>query len=223
MAVRASRGRLAERAYHELRNAILRGELKVGSALAEGEIATVLGISRTPVRQALGLLLQEGLLEVGSRRQLVVCGFSRERREEILQLREALEILAVRRASAVMSLEEIDYLRLLLFRQRRAAREQREDEFIELDEEFHLKIAEGADMPILTRFLGQLRGFVRVMRLGTARAPSHMEQVVAEHEAIVDALERHDVGEALAALETHLHTTEYPKRPPKARQGSSER
>jgi DNA-binding GntR family transcriptional regulator len=108
-----------------------------------------------------------------------------------------------------MTLEEIDYLRLLLFRQRRAAREGRDDDFLDLDEEFHLKIGEGAQLPILRTFLDQLRGFVRVARIGAKRPPSVLAQVVKEHERLVDALERRDVDAALELLRLHLHRSDY--------------
>jgi DNA-binding GntR family transcriptional regulator len=203
------RGRLTEQTYTYVRDGILRGQFPVGSALAEDEIAAALGHSRTPVRQALGLLLREGLVEVGPRRQLVVRGFTPDHRAEILMLREALEGVSIRRACEVMQLEEIDYLRLLLMRQRRAAEEGDEDRFIDLDEELHLKIAEGARLPILHGVLGQLRGFVRVVRLGASRPPSVLHQIVAEHEEIVDALERRDADTALRALREHLYKSEY--------------
>jgi GntR family transcriptional regulator, rspAB operon transcriptional repressor len=209
MSRRSGRGRLTEHAYAYVRDGILRGTLPVGSVLAEEEIAASLGTSRTPVRQALGLLLQEGLVEVGARRQLIVRGFTDEHRGELLVLREALEGIAVKRACEVMEIDDIDYLRLLLIRQRRAAEEGREDDFIDLDEEFHLKIVEGARLPILYRLLGQLRGFVRVVRLGSARPPAILAQVVAEHEEIVDALERRDAPTALAALRDHLYRSDY--------------
>lgn len=203
------RGRLTERAYRHLRDGILRGEFRTGGVLAEGEIAKALGISRTPVRHALGLLLQEGLIEVGARRQVIVRGFTTEHRAEILKLREALEGVAIQRACEVIGVDDIDYLRLLLMRQRRAAKAGREDDFLDLDEQFHLKIAEGARLPILYGILGQLRGFVRVSRLGARRTPSVLAQVVAEHEGIVDALERRDSQAALAALAEHLYKSDY--------------
>lgn len=203
------RGRLTERAYQHLRDGILRGEFPTGEALAEGEIARTLGISRTPVRHALGLLLQEGLIEIGSRRQAIVRGFTPEHRAEILMLREALEGVAVRRACEVMDLDDIDYLRLLLMRQRRAAEAGLENDFLDLDEEFHLRIAQGARLPILYGILGQLRGFVRVSRLGARRTPGVLAQVVAEHEGIIDAIERRDAAAALAALVEHLHKSDY--------------
>ena len=203
------RGVLAERAYREVRDAILRGDYPVGAVLAEDDLAARVGSSRTPVRQALQLLLQEGLVEVGPRRQVLVRGVTPELRDEILLVREALEGVAVRRACEVMTVEEIDYLRLLLMRQRRAAETEGEDRFIDLDEEFHLRIAEGARLPLLHRFLSQIRGFVRLMRVQTRRDPSHMLEVLAEHEEIVDALERRDVAAALGALSSHLHTWSY--------------
>jgi DNA-binding GntR family transcriptional regulator len=138
-----------------------------------------------------------------------VRGFTREHRAEILLLREALESVAVSRACEVMTLEEIDYLRLLLIQQRRAAREGRNHDFLDLDEQFHLKISEGAKLPILRGFLGQLRGFVRVARLGAERPPSVLEQIADEHERLVDALERRDADEALSVLAEHLHRSEY--------------
>ena len=64
-------------------------------------------------------------------------------------------------------------------------------------------------MPILRGVLGQLRGFVRVVRLGARRPPSVLEQVVREHEDVVDALERRDVPRALTALRDHLYTSDY--------------
>lgn len=206
---RGRKASLAERAYEHVRSEILRGSLPVGSVVPEGAVAEALGVSKTPVRQALQLLRREGLLEVGPRRQLIVRGFSPERRAEVLEVREALETVTVRRACEAMSLEEIDYLRLLLMRQKRAAEAGDEDAFIELDEEFHLRIAAGAGLPVAQSFLNQLRGFVRVMRLGTSRRAGHLIEVLHEHEAIVDALEARDQKRALAALREHLGHSDY--------------
>lgn len=206
---KAARGRLTGEAYHYVRDGIMRGAFPTGSILAETEIANALGSSRTPVRHALSLLLKEGLLEVGSRRQVIVRGFTEEHRAEILLLREALEGVAVTRAASVISDDDVDYLRLLLARQRRAAKNGDNELFIDLDEEFHLKIVEAARLPILHGMLGQLRGFVRVARLDAARPPAVLAQVTAEHKRIVDALERRDGDGAMKALTGHLHKSDY--------------
>jgi DNA-binding GntR family transcriptional regulator len=200
---------LTDKAYDHVRDAILHGEIPVGTVLAEATIADELGISKTPVRQALQLLRTEGLLEVGPRRQLVVRGFSVAHRNEILRIREALENIAVETACTEMSIEDIDMLRLILMRQRRAADAQDEEGFLELDEQFHILIATGANLPIVARLLEQMRGFARLMRLGRTQPPEHLQDIVPEHTRIVDALESRDVQAALAALQEHLHHWDY--------------
>lgn len=200
---------LTDKAYEHVRSAILRGELPVGKVLAEATIADELGISKTPVRQALQLLRTEGLLEVGPRRQLVVSGSSVEHRNEILRIREALEKIAVETACREMSLEDIDLLRLNLLRQQRAADAHDEEGFLVLDEEFHIRIALGANLPIVARLLEQMRGFARLMRLGRHQPPEHLNEIIPEHARIVDALESRDVDEALTALLEHLHHWDY--------------
>jgi DNA-binding GntR family transcriptional regulator len=200
---------LSERAYEHVRTEILRGRLAVGTVVGEAAIADELGISKTPVRQALQLLRGEGLLEVGARRQLVVRGFPPELRQEIVDVRRALESLAVTRAAAEMTIDDLDLLRLNLIRQKRAADTDREDDFIDLDEEFHLRIASGASMPVVERLLRQLRGFVRVMHVGTTRPRGYLTQVLAEHTAIVDALEERDTDAAARALGEHLRRSDY--------------
>ena len=205
-APRAEAGRptptLTEAAYEHVRMNILRGRLGVGTIVAERDVADELGVSKTPVRQALQMLRREGLLEVGRRRQLTVRGFSARHRAEVLEIREALEQISVRHAAKEMPIEEIDYLRLLVMRQQRAVQAGRDDEFVDLDEEFHIRLAEGADLPIVAKSIAQLRGFVRIMRLGTnARDAQH---AVAEHTVILDAIEARDPDAATQALFTHL-------------------
>src|SRR5262249_59301567 len=127
----------------------------------ETQIAEGLQISRTPVRQALGLLLQEGLVEVGPRRQLIVRGFTPEHQEEIQMLREALERVAVRRACQVMEVEDIDEMRLLLMRQRRAAAAGGGGDVHRLHDGVHAKNRQSAPLPVAFTLLCESRGLLR--------------------------------------------------------------
>jgi len=205
----AARGRLTAEAYRYVRGAILSGEFPMGSVLAEGELARTLGSSRTPIRHALSLLLKEGLLEVGARRQLIVRGFTPDHRREIALIREALEVVAARQACSVIADDDLDQLRLLVLRQRRAAAAADQEVFLEVDEAFHLKIAEAANLPILYGLLSQLRGFVRVARLDEERPAAVLAEVTDEHDGIVDALERRDPEAAVGLLLAHLNKKEY--------------
>ncbi len=200
---------LNDKAYDHLRQSILRGDLPVGTVIAENKVADELGISKTPVRQALQLLRTEGLLEVGARRQLVVRGFSAAHRNEVLRVREALEEIAVGTACRVISVDDIDLLRLTLMRQGRAADAYNEEDFLVLDEEFHILIAKSANLPIVARLLEQMRGFARIMRLGRTQPPEHLRDILVEHTRIVDAIENRDAAAAQAALHEHLHHWDY--------------
>lgn len=199
-----------QRAYDFLREGILRGEFPAGAVIVDTEVADALGVSKTPVRQALKLLEQEGLLERGKRRQLVVRAFAGEQRDEIVEVREALGWIAVRHACRSMSSDDIDLLRLSLLRQKRAAEAGDEDAFVELDEDFHVLLTHGSGVPLVSRFLREIRGFVRLMRLETPRRKGYMFDVVDEHEAIVDAIEARDEEAAVAAFSRHIRTSEYP-------------
>jgi len=209
IATRPARGRLTAEAYRYVRDGIMRGEFATGSVLAEEDLARALGSSRTPIRHALSLLLKEGLLEVGARRQVIVRGFTLDHRREIGLVREALETVAVRQACRVISDDDLDQLRLLVLRQRRAAAQGNHEAFLGLDESFHLKIADAAHLPILYGVLSQLRGFVRVARLGIERPGTVLSEVTSEHDALIDALERRDADAAVEALLVHLNKTDY--------------
>ena len=197
---------LSKRAHDEIRSRILRGEWTAGTVLGEGPLAEDLGMSKTPVRQALRLLLQQGLLEVGPHRQMLVRDLSAEHRAEVLQIRRALEQIAVANASRRMPPEAIDELQVLLRRQRRAAAAGNEEAFLNLDEEFHLSVARGAAMATVAELLGQMRGFVRLMLLGRVREPAELRQVIAEHQELVDAVEARDEARAQEVLVRHLDT-----------------
>jgi len=196
-----------ERAYDAIRGAIVRGALLPGTALGEDELAAALGISRTPVRSALQTLLAEHLVENGPRRQVFVRGVSPEERREILLVREALERVAVREACARMTVDELDQLHVVVRRQRRAAERGATEEFIDLDDQFHLGIARAARLPILMRFLGQIRAMTRLMGLRAVTREGRFAQVLGEHESILAALEARDAEAARAALDAHLAQT----------------
>jgi DNA-binding GntR family transcriptional regulator len=197
----------AERAYDAIRGAIVRGALRPGTALGEDELAGALGISRTPVRSALQTLLNEHLVESGPRRQVFVRGIAPDERREILLLREALERVAVEEACARMTVDELDELHVVLRRQRRAAEIPTTEEFIDLDDQFHLGIARAARLPLLMRFLGQIRAMTRLMGLRAVTREGRFAQVLEEHERILTALEARDADAARAALDAHLAQT----------------
>jgi DNA-binding GntR family transcriptional regulator len=205
----AGAGRLTVEAYEYLRSAILAHQYPPGTVLTEATLAAHLGVSKTPIRHALRALYQEGLLELGPRRQMLVCDVPPTQHHELVELREALERIAVVHACRDMRDDDFDHVRTLLRRQRRAAEAGNSDDFIDLDEELHVALAERSGLRLVPRVMRQLRGFVRLMQRNTRRDPGYLLRVLDEHECLVDALESRDESAALQALHSHLHTSEY--------------
>ena len=192
-----ARGRLTDLAYWHVRNGILRGDLRPGTVLAESELARTIGGSRTPVRQALGRLLQEGLIEVGPRRQSIVRGFTPDHRQEMLLLRGSARGCrgparvrghGHRGHRPATAPDHPPAARGRRGPQRRLPRSRRA-----VPPEDRRRSAP-ADS---SAFLGQLRGFVRVATLGATRPPRVLDEVVTEHERIVDAIEARDPDAAI--------------------------
>jgi GntR family transcriptional regulator, rspAB operon transcriptional repressor len=205
----ASRASASVRAYDEIRRMILHGELAPGSLIAEEQLAAELGISRTPLREALHALLREGLVREAPRRQLTVTTVTRDRLTEVLDLRDTLEQFATRRAAATLDIEGIDVLRLNLIQQRRAARAGQTERYLDLDDEFHVRIAAHNNLGLTTEFLAQLRSYIRIALLGAGPADQEWDPLTAtdQHEAILDALEQGNADGAAALMAAHLANT----------------
>jgi DNA-binding GntR family transcriptional regulator len=197
----------AERAYAAIRQGILEGTIPFETELREDAVATQLNMSRTPVREALQNLAREGLLETGTRRKLIVRRPTPELCDEILTLRIALECEGVARACKVASDDDLDEIRLIIFKQTRAADNGEVSAFLEADGNFHFQIARSAGFEVLHDMLMRLHAFTRLLGLQALQKSGRMPTVIAEHEAVLEALEQRDEKKARAAMRTHLDNT----------------
>ena len=128
---------LWERVYAHLRDEILANRLSPGTVLSEVPLAASLGVSRGPVREALGRLAAEGLVTVRPRRGAVVSELSPGEFLQAYQVREALETLAIRLAVPLLTDDDIALLDHLVERQAEAVDDDRIDDFFALNGEFH--------------------------------------------------------------------------------------
>ena len=194
----------APRAYNELRRRILHGELPAGALLSEVQAAEDLGVSRTPVREALRELLNDGLLEEGPRRQCVVAQSSPELDREVKLMRVALERLTVREAARVHEPHDLDLLRLTMIRANRALESDNVNEVLDLDDEFHLRIAQIAGLPLIADAVHRLRGLARLVALSRGWSTSELAKSLEEHDAILEAIDAHQPDAAERVLLIHL-------------------
>jgi DNA-binding GntR family transcriptional regulator len=196
---------LATQAYQAIRLALLHGQLRPDQFYSENSVALMLGISRTPAREALRQLETEGLIEVLPQRGFRVRRISAPELVEFYDLRGMLEAYVVRTLSRRIDERQISSLRHILERQQLAAADV--TEFIGLDEEFHLNMARMAGLQRTARIVASLRGVLWLMGTRIVDNPTRRTDVVGEHEAILAALERHDEQAASDAVTHHIRAT----------------
>ena len=193
----------ADFVYEILRDGIWEGRFAHGERLREEEIGRALGVSRTPVREALQRLQQRGLLTFGSSRGLVVAQLTKSQVIELYAMREILEGSAARFAAQHAHSAEIDHLYSL---QSELANASSEDPIVltKLNRRFHHAIHEAAHNQYLLQTLDALNDSLALLHSNTFRVPIRRAETDAEHLAIVKAIERRDTDAAEAKARNHI-------------------
>jgi DNA-binding GntR family transcriptional regulator len=195
---------LWEQVRDRLREDILAGRLEPGTELSEVALAKDFGTSRGPLREALGRLASEGLVTITPRRGAVVAQLSREEFIDAYQVREALETLAVRLAVPLMSDAEIAHLRELCELMDRAARDDEVRVFFDTNNSFHEALVRGSRNRKLHDVHRMLVGQMVPYLPRSLELRGNLQQSVAEHQAILAAIEDRDVERAAALLAEHI-------------------
>jgi DNA-binding GntR family transcriptional regulator len=195
---------LWEQVRDRLREDILSGRLEPGAELAEVALARDFGISRGPLREALGRLASEGLVTVTPRRGAVVTQLSRREFIDAYQVREALEVLAVRLAVPLVTDAEVAHLRELCELMARAARDGEVRLFFDTNNSFHEALVRGSRNRKLHEVHRLLVGQMAPYLPRSLELRGNLEQSVAEHEAILGAIEARDAERAAELLAEHI-------------------
>jgi DNA-binding GntR family transcriptional regulator len=195
---------LADRAYHELRTAIIAGRISPGDAVLEVEVGSAMRMSRTPVREALLHLELEGYLVRDDASRLVVHRPSAREVAEMFLVRELLEGEAVRLAASRISHEELARLEELIKTDRRALRRRRFDELAEINEQIHGLIMVASRNRTLSDLLHHLRGRIAGLDAFAVGSLADQQQFVDEHARLLELLRDGDEEAAVALLASHL-------------------
>ncbi|MBE5897843.1 MAG: GntR family transcriptional regulator [Lachnospiraceae bacterium] len=199
-----SRLPLRDVVYNTLRNAILRGDLKPGDRLMEMHLANKLGVSRTPIREAIRLLEDEGLAITVPRKGAQVAKMTEKDLRDVLEIRNALDELAVSMACTRKKPEQIDKLREALEAFKFATKSKDPRKIAEEDEKFHNVIYEMADNPKLTNIVVNLREQMYRYRYEYVKDNDTYEDLIAEHQAMIEGFEQNDVDLLKKIMHTHL-------------------
>lgn len=198
---------LGQLAFDRLEKAILAGEVEPGEKLSEADLARQLGISRGPLREALGRLEGLGLVTRVANQRPRVTSLSREQLIELLVLREAVEGMAARYAAMNATPQDIKRLKKLLD-------SHQEDPTVKAgigyfqgsgDMDFHIQVAGASKNARLREFLsGPIYSVLRLYRRRLSEFPGRTSEALAEHRAILDAIERGQPDEAEARMRAHI-------------------
>lgn len=188
----------------DLRRAIVELDMLPGTRLSEQDIATRLGVSRQPVREALIRLANSRLIEIRPHRGTVVARISAREMTEALFVRQSVEISVVERAAQNFDPWQRKRIESLMAEQEIDAAKLDHAGFREHDEAFHIAIAKGAGVGIAWIAIADMKSHMdRVCNL-TLQTEADMARRVREHRAIMAAIDARDVEGAKAAMATHL-------------------
>lgn len=198
---------LSRSAYLQLQQAIRDGAIKQGVRYSENELAETLGMSRTPVREALISLSREGMVEIESQRGFRLRSLSAEQRQEVFDLRSLLEAYTARRLAESATEGDIRRLSEIVDAQQELAEGAVQPTFLALDEQFHLLQSEMLGLERTHATMASLRGAMWLIGFEALSLPQRHRDVVDEHRAIVDAIARRDPDGAAEAARIHITRT----------------
>lgn len=190
--------------FRTLRKAILKGDLKPGERLMELQLASKLGVSRTPIREAIRMLEQEGLAVSIPRKGAEVAKMTEKDMEDVLQIREALDDLAVQVACDKMTEEQLAELTLKMHHFENAVQDDQLEKIVEYDVAFHELIYEASDNPKLVTLLSNIREQIYRYRVEYLKEKENYPTLVQEHRAIVDALSQKNKKRVADVMRIHI-------------------
>lgn len=201
---------LRDAVFETLREAIFKGVLPPGQHLMEMQLAYQLGVSRTPVREAIRMLELEGLVVMIPRKGARVAAISEKSLCDVLEVRRALEELSVRLACARMERVVLDQLDSINQQFIRACQTDDVVLIARLDEKFHAVIYEAADNEKLLQLLSQMQNQMYRYRIEYIKMKERRQILVEEHKKIIHALARRDANFAAEAACLHIsHQEQY--------------
>lgn len=195
---------LREMVYEELKMQILTGAIVPGTRMMEVELAETMGVSRTPIREAIRKLEKEGLVTIRPRRGAYASSISTQDMLEILEVRQNMEGLAAYFAASRMTPDQLDTLKQLSGKYNEAVNAGNTEDMIEYDTKFHRCIVDSCNNKVLVQMIEQLQEMVlrfRYIYYDTFRRAENMPE---EHQAIYDAIACGDEDAARAAADVHI-------------------
>lgn len=199
---------LKEQAYDKLKELIITGALEPGALQNEKRLAEALGVSRTPVREALLELSQEGMVAFVQGKGVEICKFTIQQIREVFEIRRIIEGYIIKKIAPRLTDLEINEIDKNIRNQEKMLLKTDRPAFIEYDKQFHLYMAARIGNHQIGSILDNLRDQMHLMGIRAVEDGSRMKQVIEEHRAIFSGLKEKNPQTAFDALIHHLENTE---------------
>jgi DNA-binding GntR family transcriptional regulator len=198
---------LHEQARSHLRRMIVRGELAPGANIGEAGLCLALGISRTPLREALKLLAAEGLIDLTTHRGAFVAPLNLDEVTSTFEVVARLEQLGAELAAGAATAEDLARLQAWQVRMEAEQRARRRAPYFEINQRIHRAIVAMGGNAALIAAHEMLFGRIERVRFLAIADPSRWEESISEHRGVLAALAAHDAARAGAALAAHVRHT----------------
>ena len=195
---------IRDEAYLVIKKEIIRGNYQPGDRLKETALADQLGISRTPVREAMRKLEIDGLVEYIPQKGIIVAGYDQDELAEIFEVRTLLEVMIVRRAAEKITDVILEKLKQNI---QRFKAEEDPETILEITEEFNELIYEASQYSKLVSLMRDTREYFKRVRVSNHTNPIRRKDAIREHEMIVLALEQRDVDLAEKYTLDHIKSS----------------
>lgn len=198
---------LGSRVFHTIREDILSGKYQPNEELKEKTIGEELGVSRTPVREALRQLELEGLVSIIPNKGAYVVGITRKDMQDIYEIRGYLEGLCAKWAACNITKEQLDELDEITFLAEFHAQKGNAEQLVELDDKFHETLYKASNSKELARVLSDFHHYLQRVRKVSLKDDTRAKQSNKEHLMIVEALKEHNAGLAEKLASEHIFNT----------------
>jgi DNA-binding GntR family transcriptional regulator len=195
---------LRDRVYEILKRSIVFQEIPAGEKIDEEAIAKQLGVSRTPIRETLCRLENEGMVKVIPRRGTFVVKHSKEKITEILMVREVLEGFAARLAVDYIDGKLVEKMKSLFADFSEPNIRERSKDYTQADLEFHNLIIKASRNNLLINIMNTLNDHIQMLRIQTISHEGRLEQSLVEHFKIIQAMEQKDHSSAEYLMREHI-------------------
>jgi len=200
----ASDASLRGKVFSRLENDILNGIYKAGESFTEARVADDLGVSRTPVREAIRQLELEGLVSYVPNKGATVKGLSKEDIEDIGEIRMKIEGIAARRASMKISKEQIAELEEVIALETFHTQRMELSSLLQLDSQFHDVIFRASGSRLLSQTLRQFHHYLQQVRDLSMQSSERAEKTLAEHQSIFEAIKNGQSERAETQMVQHV-------------------